>query len=286
MGYQCNVQCDYCTITPTMRERNLTTAQIARALEQGAQAGLTEAAFGGGEPTIRADLARLVRLARSLGYRRVKVSSNGLRFAYADYVQRLIDCGVDQFNVPLMGWHRQAYARIMGREEHFDLVQRGVGHLVARGALVVGDLIMKRDTYGELSRTVDFWAELGIERFVLWLVSLTDRTAEDPTQLVPVSTMRPHIFEAFEAGRRLGIPVLSRHLPRCLLPGYHDHVWDVRSDRVLVVTPESTFWLSESRITANAFVAQCDSCGVRKSCMGLRRDYLDHVGSGEVRALP
>jgi len=66
------------------------------------------------------------------------------------------------------------------------------------------------------------------------------------------------------------------------LRGYHDHVWDVRSDRILIVTPESSFWLSESRITANTFVDKCDGCAMRDQCMGIRLDYLDNVGDHEV----
>jgi cyclic pyranopterin phosphate synthase len=282
MGYQCNVQCDYCTVTPEMRLSNLTTAQIARALEQGRAAGLAEAAFGGGEPTMRKDLVRLVRLAATLGYSTIKISSNGLMYAYPDFVDSLLAAGANQFNISIMGWNRAAYARIMGRADHFELVRAGVDNLVARDALVVGDLIMKADTYAELPVTVEYWAEAGLERFVFWLMSLTDRVKDRRESLVPVSIMRPSIFEAFEVGRRRGVPVMSRHIPRCMLPGYWDHVWDVGTDKVLVVTPESSFWLSESRITANAHVAACERCRVRGACMGVRRDYLDNVGDGEV----
>jgi MoaA/NifB/PqqE/SkfB family radical SAM enzyme len=286
MGYQCNVQCDYCTITPEMRSKNLTTAQIAKALEQGRAAGLTEAAFGGGEPTMRKDLVKLTRLASTMGYRTIKISSNGLMYAYPDFVEKLLDAGANQFNLALMGWNEGMYERIMGRARYFDLVRQGVGHLVSRDARVVGDIIMKHDTARELADTVEYWAELGVERFVFWLMSLTDRVRDHKEQLVPVSELRPHLFEAFEVGRRRGIPVHSRHIPLCMLPGYHDHVWDVRADRILIVTPESTFWLSESRITANTFVAKCDGCSLRPRCMGIRQDYLENVGDGEVEPQP
>ncbi len=282
MGYECNVQCDYCTITRDMRSHNLDASAIAAALEKGALEGLKEAAFGGGEPTIRKELPRLVKLARTLGYTTVKISSNGLMYAYPEYVDRLLAAGANLFHLALMGWNRAMYARIMGREEYFDLVRKGVSNLVSRKALVVGDLIMKNDTYRELPETVEHWAELGVERFVFWLMSLTDRVRDSRESLVPVSIMRPYLFEAFEVGRRRGIPVLSRHIPRCMLPGYWDHLWDVQGERILVVTPESTFWLSESRITANTHVEKCRECVVKGECMGIRRDYLDHVGDHEV----
>jgi len=282
MGYECNVQCDYCTVTREMRTRNLDGKAIAAALERGAREGLTAAAFGGGEPTIRKDLPRLVKLGRTLGYTTVKISSNGLMYAYPEYVERLLEAGANLFHLALMGWNRAMYARIMGREEYYDLVRTGVANLVSRGAVVVGDVIMKADTYEALPDTVEHWAELGIERFVFWLMSLTDRVRDARDSLVPVSTMRPFMFEAFEVGRRRGIPVFSRHVPRCMLPGYWEHLWDVREDRVLVVTPESTFWLSESRITANTRVEKCEACVVKGECMGIRRDYLENVGDHEV----
>ena len=282
MGYECNVECDYCTVTREMRPSNMTTRQISDALKMGADEGLKKVAFGGGEPTMRKDLVKLVGQAHELGYRGVKISSNGLMYAYPDYVQSLVDAGASQFNISVMGWNADAYRSIMGRGNYFYLVRDGVRHLVERGALVVADIIMKNDTYEQLETTVEYWAELGVERFVFWLVSLTDRNENNKESLVPVGRMFPYVAKAFEVGRRRGIPVHSRHIPLCMLPGYADHVWDVRSDRILIVTPESTFWLSESRITANTFVEKCVTCRRKSVCMGIRRDYLEHVGDGEV----
>lgn len=283
LSYKCNVQCDYCTITEEMRRKpGLTTAQAVNALEKGRAAGCTQASFGGGEPTIRKDLVKLVRVASAMGYERIKISSNGLRYAYPEYVDSLLKAGANQFNISIMGWNRSMYERIMGRGEFFDLVVKGVGHLVERDAVIVADVIMKNDTYRELETTVELWAELGVEQFVLWLMSLTDRAAGMKESLVPVSIMRPFMNAAFEVGRRRGIQVFSRHIPRCMLPGYHDHVWDVRADKVFIVTPESEFWLAESRITANTHVEQCSRCVLKEECMGVRKDYLENIGSHEV----
>ncbi|MFH1531580.1 MAG: radical SAM protein [Pseudomonadota bacterium] len=285
LGFACNVECDYCTMTREMRSRNLTTAEVVDALQRGAGDGLRAVSFGGGEPTIRKDLVSLVARARDLGYERIKIQSNGLMYAYPDFVDRLLRAGANQFNVSVMGRDRAMYRSIMGQERHFDLVVEGIGQLVRRDAPIVADVIMKRDTWERLPDTIGCFADLGVEHFVLWLVSLTDRNADHPESLVPVSTMRPGIYGAFELARRRGIEVLSRHIPRCMLPEYPGHLWDVRQDDVLVVTPGSTFWLKDSRITANTFVETCDGCAARGTCLGVRRDYLDRYGDGEVEPL-
>ncbi len=282
MGFACNVECDYCTMTREMRSRNLTTREIADALRGGARDGLKAVSFGGGEPTIRKDLVSLVALARDVGYERIKIQSNGLMYAYPDFVERLLQAGANQFNISVMGRDRAMYRSIMGQERHFDLVVEGIGQLVRRDARIVADVIMKNDTWAQLPDTIGCFADLGVEHFVLWLVSLTDRNADHPESLVPVSTMRPGIHQAFEVARRRGIEVTSRHIPQCMLPDYPDHIWDVRQDNVLVVTPGSTFWLRDSRITANTFVEKCDGCAMRETCLGVRRDYLEKYGDDEV----
>ena len=278
----CNVQCDYCTITPAMRREQLGTEDVVQALARGRAEGLRAVSFGGGEPTIRRDLLKLVRRARRLGYERVKIQSNGLMYAYEDFTRRLLDAGADLFHVSVMGRDRAMYRSIMGQGRYFDMVAQGVGHLVEAGADVVADVIMKADTYERLPDTIGTFADLGVQRFVLWLVSLTDRNAAHPESLVPVRRMRPFIYRAFELGRRRGISVLSRHIPPCQLPDYPAHLRDVVAERVLIVTPGATFWLRESAISANTFTPRCEACALRPRCAGVRRDYLARYGDEEL----
>ncbi|HVM97304.1 MAG TPA: hypothetical protein VMT89_13000, partial [Candidatus Acidoferrales bacterium] len=147
----------------------------------------------------------------------------------------------------------------------------------------VGDLIIKSDTWMHLADIVEYWAGAGVERFNLWLVSLSDRNKENLASLLPVSTMRDGIFAAFDRGKKLGVSVVSRHIPRCMLPGYEDHVADLREDRVLVVTPRATFALWESKISPNVYGPKCEGCRHQRGiCLGLRNDYLQRYGDDEV----
>jgi cyclic pyranopterin phosphate synthase len=99
-----------------------------------------------------------------------------------------------------------------------------------------------------------------------------------------VSEMRPGIEAAFERGKRLGVTVRSRHIPRCTLPGYEEHVVDLREDKVLVVTPRATFALWESRISPNTYAEKCNGCRYQHGvCLGVRSDYLERWGDVELR---
>ncbi|NJK33448.1 MAG: radical SAM protein, partial [Deltaproteobacteria bacterium] len=81
LGYDCNLACDYCTITPQMRARSLATGALLEAMRLGRGRDYDRIAFTGGEPTLRRDLVGLVKAARQLGYADIKVQSNGLLFS-------------------------------------------------------------------------------------------------------------------------------------------------------------------------------------------------------------
>ena len=284
IGYACNVQCDYCSITDEMRQENMATAAVMAKLIEARSRGATKVAFGGGEPTIRKSLLPLVRWCRDRGYRSIKVPSNGLMYSYKEFAAEAVEAGINDFHISFMAHTPELYAKIMGRPDAFELVTQGVRNLAALGQKPVGDLIIKSDTWTHLADIVEHWAGEGIDTFNLWLVSLSDRNRENFASLLRVSEMEGGIAAAFERGRKLGVTVRSRHIPRCMLPGYEDHIADLREDKVLVITPRATFALWESKISPNAYTAKCEGCRHQHGiCLGLRRDYLDRYGDDELR---
>ena len=283
IGYACNVQCDYCSITDEMRKENMATLPVMAALAEARRRGATKVAFGGGEPTIRRSLLPLVRWCRDRGWRSIKIPSNGLMYSYRAYAEEACDAGITDFHISFMAHTEELYARIMGRPDALALVTEGVRNLQALGRKPVGDLIIKHDTWMHLADIVEHWAGLGIDTFNLWLVSLSDRNRDNLESLPMVSQMREGIVAAFERGKRLGVTVRSRHIPRCMLPGYEDHVVDLREDKVLVVTPRATFALWESKISPNTYAEKCNGCRYQHGiCLGLRRDYLERYGDTEL----
>jgi cyclic pyranopterin phosphate synthase len=284
IGYACNVQCDYCSITDEMRQENMATAAVMDKLIDARARGATKVAFGGGEPTIRRSLLPLVRWCRDRGYQSVKIPSNGLLYSYRAYAAEAVEAGINDFHISFMAHTPALYAQIMGKPEAFELVTQGVRNLAALGQVPVGDLIIKSDTWMHLADIVAHWAGEGIRTFNLWLVSLSDRNRDNLASLLQVSEMRDGICAAFDRGRELGVTVRSRHIPRCMLPGYEDHIADLREDRVLVITPRASFALWESKISPNAYAEQCTGCRHQHGiCLGVRRDYLERYGDAELR---
>src|SRR5437867_11908106 len=82
IGYACNVQCDYCSITNEMRKENMATAPVMAALAEARRRSATKVSFVGGEVTIRHSLLPLVRRYRDRVYRSLKIPSTVLMTSY------------------------------------------------------------------------------------------------------------------------------------------------------------------------------------------------------------
>lgn len=282
LGYECNLACDYCTITPAMRRRNLTTAAAAQAITRGAQRGLTALQLGGGEPTIRRDLLPLIALARRLGFRDIKLQTNGLMLAYEGYLASLQAAGLSRLAISIHAHEPDRYHRLVQVDGAFAHLERGLARAVASGLPIEAELIAKQDTYAQLPAAARWLAGRGVDSVRLWLVSLTDGNADHPESLPRLREVAPSFCVVFDEARAAGRRAVSLHVPRCLLPGYEEHVIDPAAGGVLCVTPDAEFELADSRLSGQVKPESCRRCIHDADCPGVRRDYAERHGTDEL----
>jgi molybdenum cofactor biosynthesis enzyme MoaA len=284
LGYDCNLACDYCTITPEMRRRALTSEQVLAAMTTGRARGYDTVAFTGGEPTIRRDLIGLVKAARRLGFIDVKVQTNGLVLGQADNARRLREAGVDRVHLSIHTHEAEAYEALVRSPGSYPAMVAGLERVVASGVAVVADVILKRDTVGRLEGAIAWLWDRGVRAADLWFVSLTDGNRDNVGSLPRMTDAVPAISRALAFARARAMTVRSLHVPRCLLGADHVHAYDPGAERVLVVTPEATFELKDSRLAGRIHVPACEGCPFEQVCPGVRPDYLEVYGDSEVAA--
>jgi MoaA/NifB/PqqE/SkfB family radical SAM enzyme len=91
--YVCNNRCTFCAVGTRTQVDGHPTRQREHLDRYRAQ-GVTMVDFDGGEPTLNPELIPLVRYARSVGYDRVNVTTNGRLCAYEKYARSLVRSGL------------------------------------------------------------------------------------------------------------------------------------------------------------------------------------------------
>lgn len=271
LDHRCNLRCPGC---PTSDDGpSLSTAEAAALLRTTFQKGTRALWFGGGEPTLRPDLPRLVAYAHALGFTNIVVQTNALRLAYPSYREALERAGVTELRVNLKTFRADVHDALVQRPGALSLVLQALEGLTVP---VIGDVLLCRSTLDDLPETLRFFNARGVGSFDLWLLS----AADDASVAREVPTME----EVARVLGRLpdGVKVRSVHTPPCTLPSALRDLWfPISALGLWVVGPDGRgFALEESRFEGGVFLPGCESCRERPRCTGVRADYLEIHGEG------
>ena len=281
--YRCNNRCVGC-FSVDDHGPSMTPTEAITALDRAGREGTTSLWLGGGEPTLRRDLFALATAARSRGFDRIKLQTNGMMLAYAAFVQRCVDAGITEVSFSIKGAIAETHDRLTRTPGCFDLMLAGIERARAAGLTCEGDVLVYASNAGELPRVVDAFAPRGISHFRVWLLSAAE--TNDPNVRAEVPRMRdvvPALSAAHDAARTHGVVIESLHTPACVLPADRREIgFDVASLALTVVNPGGhSFSLESSPIEGGAFLPTCERCALRTRCRGLRADYLAIHGDTE-----
>ncbi len=281
LDYRCNLRCLGCRACEDTGEE-LAPATVARILRESRARSIPNLWIGGGEPTLRSDLGSIVATARSLGFERVLVQTNGMRLAYAPFATALVRAGVTDVSLNVKSWRAEVHDRLSRVEGSHALLQAGLANLRGTGVRIAADVLLTRATADDLPSTVAEFAERGVTKFTLWLLSAAD--SDDPEvarEVPPLGELSARVAEASEVAREHGAELFSLHTPPCTLPmSARDRYLPAKALRLVVIDPSGrSFPLESSPFEGGHYAEACGRCASRPTCGGVRSDYVALHGS-------
>jgi len=206
---RCSFKCVYCMpeagLTFAPRAQVLTFEELHRLVRVFARLGITHLRLTGGEPLLRRDLPRLVRLLASVpGIEDIALSTNGL--ALSELAQPLREAGLRRVNVSLDSLDAGTFARMTRtRPDTHARVLAGLDAAKAAGLgpVKLNAVVVRGENDHELPALVRFAGEHGfVLRFIEYMpIGTDDRWG--PESFVPVSEMRARLAaDGIEPGIR------------------------------------------------------------------------------------
>src|SRR5947208_10109917 len=195
---RCNFRCTYCMPAEGLRwlpkHELLTFEELTRALGVFVDLGIRSLKVTGGEPTVRADLPRLVRMFRDVGPELdISITTNGLLLE--KLAGPLAEAGVDRATVSCDSLLRHRFAE-MTRRDALETVLAGLRAAEAAGLTPIKiNTVVIRGTNDD--EVVDFarWArETGYEVPFIEYMPLDAEHAWERSKVVPAA----RILEAID----------------------------------------------------------------------------------------
>lgn len=132
---RCNLRCRYCMpeigVDKKQHDDILRHEEMVAIVQAGAALGIDKVRLTGGEPLIRKGIVHLVRAISNIeGIEEITMTTNGLLLD--DYLDDLIDAGLDRINLSLDTMDEKKYAEIT-RGGDLRKVLSSMSHIMERG---------------------------------------------------------------------------------------------------------------------------------------------------------
>jgi cyclic pyranopterin phosphate synthase len=193
---RCNLRCGYCMpVEPVWfpREGILSFEEIHRLARIAVARGVRKLRLTGGEPLLRRDLPRLVRMLSTLpGVDDLSLTTNGMLLA--TFAGELADAGLHRVNVSLDTLDPERF-RALTRRDALPQVLRGIEAALAAGLvpLKVNTVLVRGVNEDEAEALVEWAREGGFELRFIEFMPLENGGTWRPERLVPGDRVRRRI---------------------------------------------------------------------------------------------
>lgn len=159
--YRCNNNCAHCYNARSRQHPELSTGQWKHILDRLWEIGIPHVVFTGGEPTLRDDLPELIAHAEKNG-QITGINTNGRRLKDAQFVQSLIDAGLDHVQITLESHEAEVHDRMVQARGAWQDTVAGLRSVLNTKLYVMTNTTLLRHNAPQISATLDFLAEIGV----------------------------------------------------------------------------------------------------------------------------
>lgn len=286
LNHACDLRCAFCSQADFAPAARMAAADAVRHIYAARKAGFTRLGFSGGEALLRRDLPQLVRAARRVGFKAVRLQTNGLGLASPAAARKLVEAGLTVCKFTFASHLGAVHDALTGKKGAFKRSLAGLDNMLALKAAVGVNLLITRANYRRLPETLDFFMGRGVPNFVLIFPLYTGAMAREKKLRVSLPQAAPLIVKALEQARAAGLDgeVKALNVPPCLLPGFEYRASGLyRFDTVVVGAGGQKRDLDEAVAAAREKGPPCARCYFRRACRGVDRGYLEIFGWKGVR---
>lgn len=277
----CNNNCLFCHDSENRSSAPPAREQISSSLADGIEKGIRALVLSGGEPTLNRDLPAIISEAKSLGYERVQIITNGRAFAYNGYLDKMAEAGLDEVTFSFYSHRENTHDILSNVPGSFVQSLKGLANAVESRKFIVNiDIVINRLNVMTLPETIDFFYTMGVREFDLLYLIPFGRAYENRNMLfMEPAECAGAIKTALLRAREKGARVWANRVPASLLEGCE---WSMQSPDKIVTEVLGHSSVFESFLAGGpppeCRGERCPYCFLEDFCLRLEEQELMRRG--------
>lgn len=287
-GHACENHCLFCEGRAALATA-ISLAEAEHGLRRLREFGAETLALSGGDPTQNPRLLEIVALARSLGFREIRLFTHARPMAKKDFAARLAEAGVSSAMVSLLGDSAQVHDKVAGISGAFEETTGGMRALVDAGIELLVNTAVCRVNFLSLTDIVEFVDQRFPECRMIQFGDLfpTSAVLRRPGLHVDYAVVQSHLHAALARAIALGRPCSTQYFPLCVVfPWLAEALeFDEEGVEYLIADPRAADGLTfnhRGRSPWHRFPQGCQRCSLRPQCQGVPVTYLQRFGVSEI----
>ena len=237
--------------------------------------------IGGGEPTIRKDIIKVVKYFKLKGIDSIAIQTNGLMLSEKNNVVKLKNAGLSKVNLSIPGFDNKSLDSLTGFENSFTIILNAIKNIIDHKLDIEIDILISKMILPGLNNLIDKLSEYGISKFNFWYISIEGNVLQNSKKLAPSMTdAAKSIIDIIYKYDNLDIK--SYYIPYCFLKDHIEKVWHPMDEKAYVITPGESFFLEKGEIDIGLKIDKCEGCKMFDRCFGIRKNYLELFGDEEI----
>ena len=282
LNYNCNARCSFCSQGDFDKSLNAPFETIARNIYSAYKDGYRRLGLTGGEPLIRPDILKVVSLGKSVGFRFIRVQTNGIKLADPVFCRALVKAGLTFCKFSFTTDKPADHDALVGVPGALKKALAGLKNLRKLKIRLGTNILVNELNYRRLPEIIKFYLERGITNFVIICPVYNGAMAANAKKLgVSLPACEPFFEEAVKTMEAAGLPgeILFLNTPPCFLKGREKLAIGLDLFNTLVTDPLG----GRTDLDANADAAKvkghpCRRCALNKKCRGADSHYIDNFG--------
>ena len=271
--YRCNSKCTFCMVEQQMGELPTVNFEdfqqvLAKILKIGLHDRLV---LSGGEVTTFDQLEKYIGYAASLNwFKRIQIQTNARRLSNVDYLQRLLDAGLNEVFISMHG-REQAHDDVTMVKGGYKETIRGIENLAGKDVNIITNTVLTSQNFHDILPLFSMLVDMPISEFHMW--NFFPMAGDDSKNLLvnmhDFYSLLPEILAIIEPS---GKPIVFKGFPECLSlgkPGVFDNFFPLN----LI---DKAFWdnFDENQFGKCIYKPECSA----KGCFGLSHAYVKKYG--------